>query len=454
MKKTSITTKNDKSYISTGISSEKMLPAKKKAVRTPDTVSNFDTLSSEIDQLPIDRESIPQERLDLVTRSRRSLFPWRGQFSPELIAVLLAKYVRTGSVVLDPFAGSGTTLFEAARKSLTCYGAEINPAAVEMASTAHFVNIAIAERKEYIHKAHTIIERNLPIHHGLDLFSPFSRGGGNYKPLGNLCQNMLSEASEAPLVHNIIANTIIRYMAVSNKEDARVFFDAFNQHKNIVLQLPYSKNICKVFQCDTRNIQLANKSIDMIVTSPPYINVFNYHQNSRKAMELMGWNLLNVAKSEFGSNRKNRGNRFLTVAQYAIDMLQALREMHRLIRQAGRIIVVIGKESQVRSVSFQNGRMLTALAVGGAGLYLALRQERKFRNKFGKTIYEDILHFVPAGKALHASDDFARSLAQSVLNKAINNTKDVTVREDILAASQQATTVKASPLFGHLSPKV
>jgi hypothetical protein len=36
--------------------------------------------------------SIPQERLDLANKFRTSVFPWRGQFSPELIEILLDQY--------------------------------------------------------------------------------------------------------------------------------------------------------------------------------------------------------------------------------------------------------------------------------------------------------------------------------------------------------------------------
>ena len=65
-----------------------------------------------------------------------------------------------------------------------------------------------------------------------------------------------------------------------------------------------------------------NDSIDFVITSPPYINVFNYHQNYRKSVEATGFNVLEVARSEIGSNRKFRSNRFLTVIQYALDIYQ------------------------------------------------------------------------------------------------------------------------------------
>jgi len=45
----------------------------------------LESLIESIRQIPHDRDSIPQENLDLANKFRTSLFPWRGQFSPELI---------------------------------------------------------------------------------------------------------------------------------------------------------------------------------------------------------------------------------------------------------------------------------------------------------------------------------------------------------------------------------
>jgi methylase of polypeptide subunit release factors len=366
-----------------------------------------------------------------------SLFPWRGQFSPELIEILLQHYAKSCGSVVDPFVGSGTALFEAARTGLRSFGAEINPAAVEMASTAHFINLRIAQRKAYIQKARVIIDKYITVS---------AKGSKLFSYECESLKSILSEASYSPFVHNIIANTIIRLMTTQHEEEPFAIFSAFEQHKNIIMQLPYSENPCQVFHCDARNLPLGDKSIDLIVTSPPYINVFNYHQNYRKAMEFLGWDLLAIARSEFGSNRKHRGNRFLTVVQYAIDMLQALCEMARIINTDGRIVIVIGRESKVRGISFRNGQLLAALAIGGAGLNLVLRQERKFKNKFGDLIYEDLLHFAPARRRQTVADDFARCLACYILFEASKSAENE-VRKDILLAYESAESIQASPRF-------
>src|SRR5436305_15047373 len=104
-------------------------------------------LEEDFENKPLDRQSIPQESLDLANKFRASLFPWRGQFSPELVELFLNQYSQDTSVILDPFAGSGTTLFEATRKCLICYAAEINPSAIEMTRTAHFSNLSFGEKR-------------------------------------------------------------------------------------------------------------------------------------------------------------------------------------------------------------------------------------------------------------------------------------------------------------------
>src|SRR6266571_4209072 len=115
-------------------------------------------LLEKIDSIPCDSKTIPQESLDLANKFRTSILPCRGQFSPELVELFLNKYGQDTSVILDPFAGSGTTLFEAASKGLTCYAAEINPSAIEMARTAHFTNLSLADRKSVIQIAEALAE--------------------------------------------------------------------------------------------------------------------------------------------------------------------------------------------------------------------------------------------------------------------------------------------------------
>jgi methylase of polypeptide subunit release factors len=409
------------------------------------------TFLEDFDHFSYNRALIPQEKLDLANKYRTSLFPWRGQFSPELVELFLDQFSSSTTAVFDPFAGSGTTLFECATKNLTCYGTEINPAAVAMADTVHFVNISPAERERHFCLAESLVTTMMqPFHVDLFNYQEFQNSGfGGVNQSASLEQSfvpMLQQAKTDPLAYSLILNAILRYASYRQPTGAADFLRAFREHKRLVERLPYTPTPCKLLHSDARSVSLASSSIDLIITSPPYINVFNYHQNNRSIMEFIGWDLLTVAKSEIGSNRKHRQNRFLTVIQYALDMADTLREMKRLLSSKGRIIIVMGRESSIRGVSFKNARLVAALAVGVVGFRLVDLQERKFKNKFGEIIYEDILHLLPETDSLVSDEGEARELARLVLKEAAESALE-SIRPEILEALTRADQVKASPLF-------
>ena len=142
---------------------------------------------------------------------------------------------------------------------------------------------------------------------------------------------------------------------------------------------------------DARVLAFEDCAFDLTITSPPYINVFNYHQNYRPAIELMDYQPLSAARSEIGSNRSNRQNRFLTVVQYCLDMQMVLTEVGRVTKPEGVLVLVVGKESRVRGVPFANANLLGAIATKSGIYRLVRRQQRKFINRYGEAIYEDVL---------------------------------------------------------------
>ena len=59
------------------------------------------------------------------TKHVHRLHPYLGKFVPQLVEALLERYVRTGGRVLDPFAGSGTTLVQALESGHDAVGVDI-----------------------------------------------------------------------------------------------------------------------------------------------------------------------------------------------------------------------------------------------------------------------------------------------------------------------------------------
>ncbi|MGI8911162.1 MAG: DNA methyltransferase [Rubrobacteraceae bacterium] len=399
-----------------------------------------DELMQVVSSFPIDRHFVLQEKLDIRARERTSLYPWRGQFSPGLVDLFLDIYAKEGTVVLDPFAGSGTTLFEATRRGHECYGAEINPAAVQLASMVRFTNLDEKARREIFDLAEQLLEKYIGGFLPPTLFTAHVEDTIGTS-INAAVEQMLNEAAGG-FTYELLASSVMLAMGDGATLEAETLLKAYARSKSIVSKLWFSPHACNVFLADARNLSLPKSSVDLVITSPPYINVFNYHQNYRKAMELMGWRLLEVAPSEIGSNRKHRGNRFMTVVQYCMDMVQTLTEIERILRPEGIFISVIGRESRVRGIPFHNGQLLALCAIGGSGFNLERWQERRFTNRFGKIIYEDVLTLRPnCGTA--NGEEFGRRVGVMALENALH-TAEGEIRVDIEQAIMHSEAIQPS----------
>ena len=206
-------------------------------------------------------------------------------------------------MVLDPFAGVGTTLIEAARKQLPCFGTEVNPAAVAMAETILFLGFKPERRRNILNRVHALITHAFPPADG----PLFGVAADEEVDIPYRLAEMAKDRRNGEPERNILANLLIRVCEVDNPTSEAVH-RAFRQHSDIIIEsLPYSVERYGISNSDARELPLGDGSVDLVLTSPPYINVFNYHQNNRRAMELLGWDLLHVAKSEFGSKSKTPG---------------------------------------------------------------------------------------------------------------------------------------------------
>lgn len=391
----------------------------------------LERISHMIDSIPLDRDAISQKELDLTDKNRSNLFNWRGQFSPQLIEHLLEKYGNPGMNILDPFMGSGTVIFEGIKKRMNVFGTEINPSAYEMATTAYFAKLTLRERREFVAEAKHV------------LLSWIAETKGNPRYFSKL----IDQLKGRELLLGLVENTLFRYSKITKTDlGGNEYLKSFNIQANIALGLPLHDGECQLFLNDARSIPLKDKSIDLVITSPPYINVFNYHQNYRHIMEASGYDVLKIAQSEIGSNRRNRSNRFFTVVQYSIDMMQVLLEIRRVLRDDGRIIIVVGRTSSVRGVSYPNFKIISMIAFLGGGLRLVQRQERGYTNRFGETIYEDLLHFEKDGKLPDDPTLCARSVAVWILRDSLTNAPHDRISE-IESAIKEAKVISGSPLL-------
>ncbi|MCL5428010.1 MAG: DNA adenine methylase [Candidatus Marsarchaeota archaeon] len=345
-----------------------------------------------------------EDEFNVAERTRKSVFRWSGQFTPELAGMLLGTYAKSNIAVLDPFCGSGTVLFEAAKRSLQCTGTDINPMAVEISRAAEFCNMSDAARAKYFDNAEEMFS-NAVMGFGESGMSQRKLSAKDYASIGGIIA-----AANPVLMRSILINVLMRLSSSKDSGTVDGLRSAFETHKNLIMQLPHSNAKCSVLLADARNIPLQSSSADLILTSPPYPGVFEYSKNYKKATHLAGWRISDIARSEIG-RIKGRGGRQAAIVTYANDMIKALLEMRRVLKVSGRLILIAGREIGLGQGNLRLSALLYALASGACGFKLEAMQQRQYTGRTGKRVTEDIMHLLPGAAPHNPEGNFAEEAA-------------------------------------------
>src|SRR5712691_9725188 len=103
--------------------SRRVLRTSRASVESERVAPTQDALYSEIDlDLSWSERELPERER---TKHVHRLHPYLGKFVPQLVEELFRRHVSPGGRVLDPFAGSGTTLVQALESGLDSTGLDI-----------------------------------------------------------------------------------------------------------------------------------------------------------------------------------------------------------------------------------------------------------------------------------------------------------------------------------------
>lgn len=350
-----------------------------------------------------DNYELLQHKLDVNSKSRSSRLPWRGQFSPEFVEYILDTSLLSARNIYDPFCGSGTVLFESAMKGRMAQGSEVNPAAWQLSSLIGLSGLDSQEIFSFRSQA-------------LRAFNLLQESDFAQQEIANL----LKERKLSDELKTILACSFLLGMKNSSEPNLLKLQKGLDQVISLLIEMSAYPGRGACFFEDSRSSSIETGSVDGVITSPPYINVFNYHQNYRPAAELLGWHPLDAAKAEIGANRKHRQNRFLTVTQYCLDMALVIDELSRVCKEGALSVVVVGRESTVLGTAFCNSAIVKELFGNNPGFELRSEAERVFTNRFGQSIYEDILIFRSIGRAV-CSNGRAHRVAIDALKQSKAN---------------------------------
>ena len=387
---------------------------------------------------------LEQDKLNVKEKQRANLFAWRGQFTPQFVDYIIDSFSRKGFTVIDPFSGSGTVLQTCAYKGLRGYGYEINPAAYAMSKFFSLSNKCLKDREVIVSDLQEKIHDLLHAFGGLPLFKNCREYRSRYENLIDFSKELIASISNKDEMV-IALNVIFSAENKKHKDLNSAILSSFHFIKHAILSLPFTDAPIQAFLGDARCLSKNSPTkANLILTSPPYINVFNYHQNHRAVMEILGWNLLKVAHSEIGSNRKNRSNRFRTVVQYCLEINRSLQSFWHTLERNGIIVLVVGRESRVRRVPFYNGLIIKDLLLKAGGFCDIATYERHFINRFGAKIKEDI---IVAKKDQSPPEEIeARKIARKHLKASISQAEDG-IKPEIQDVISDIYSVHPSPLF-------
>ncbi len=322
---------------------------------------------------------------------------------------------------------------------LPAFGYDISPSAWSFSKLYEFANVSHQDREKAISELRAKIEAKFPI----IIFAETD------VPLEEVEERIIRIGESISDPAKILCNALVVLLdTFNNRISGDLVQSKFFDLAELVRNLPYSPASIKADLQDARNMPLEDKFVDFVITSPPYINVFNYHQNYRRSVEMLGWDVLRVARSEIGSNRANRGNRFLTVVQYCIDMAGVLQEVARVLKPGGRAVFIVGYESRVLGVPFYNADLVERLAANLGLFDLTLRQKRVFQNRFGQDIREDILNLTR--KSVDSGYDQVHHVGRRVASAALEAAIAIVSPKNrtlVTQALSSATNTDGTPVF-------
>lgn len=152
----------------------------------------------------------------------------------------------------------------------------------------------------------------------------------------------------------------------------------------------------RIVSGDARNLPLADCSVDLVVTSPPYLNAIDYLRCSKFSLVWMGHSVTDLRKLRGGAIGANasakpteecdsvirqlslspplRERERAVLARYVGDMHLAMREIARVLAPTGSAICVVG-ENTIRGTYIRNALILSLVA-NICGLTLSSRHVR------------------------------------------------------------------------------
>ena len=336
------------------------------------------------------------------TKHVHRLHPYLGKFVPQLVEALLDRYVRPGGRVLDPFAGSGTTLVQALESGYDAVGVDIaafNALLVSVKTREHELASLDADVREVGQRLGRSGES--PTGFVAEWFAPqaaaellhFRSLVAEYASRDVLRVVLARAARSARLTRHFDLDSprdpqqgeywchkhrrTCRPVESAGKFLSRYLTDTAARIRGFA-EVRDPRRAALVLHGDARELELGGP-YDGVITSPPYPGLIDYHEQHRYAYELLG--LDDRRERELGAAA--RGTSKAALAEYVTGIADVLSRVRPVLRRGAPVCIVVNDR-----------RALYPQILECAGLRLDERLERHVNRRTGRRAgeyYESIL---------------------------------------------------------------
>jgi|SRR6185312_4476875 len=299
---------------------------------------------------------------DSITKEHlHSLHPYPAKFIPQIPRKAIQKWSNEGDLIYDPFCGCGTTLLEASLLNRPSIGTDNNSVAVlvSQAKTANYNKSDLLTLISYSENFDNLISKTRPLKKLIPnnknfnyWFSPevLLRLSAlkrtileNPQPIQNLLLSIFSSI----IVKVSYQDSDTRYARIDRKVTVPDVDRAFKLKLNDVISslseiINSPRASAIVREADARNVPfIKTDTIDLIVTSPPYLNAYDYHKYHRQRIHWISGHVDFARDIEIGSHDEFTRNG-ATPENYFADMKSCFTEWSRVLKSKGRCLIIIG----------------------------------------------------------------------------------------------------------------
>jgi hypothetical protein len=355
----------------------------------------------------IDLELSWSER-DLPERERTKhvhrLHPYLGKFVPQLVETLLARHVRRGGPVLDPFAGSGTTLVQALESGHAATGADVAAfnCLLMRVKTARY-NLFTLERE--VRDALSRLDAARPDGEASPYVGEWFAPRAQEELLA--FRSLIGEYEHADVLRVVLARAArsarltthfdLDFPRAAQREPywchkhrrtcrpverAGHFLNRYGLDTvariKAYARVRRPRTEAAVLHGDARSLQLGGPFAG-VVTSPPYPGLIDYHEQHRYAYELLG--LDDRREQELGA--AERGTSREALAAYSRGIAAVLARVREALEPRAPVLVVVNDRRDLYPETLER-----------AELCLEERFRRHVNRRTGRRsgeFYEDVL---------------------------------------------------------------